>query len=270
MRCRFSWASSSHWRCTPRRWTGAEQARAFFFGIDGDRLSDPATWRAAAGQAFYSLGIGQGVLIAYGSFVPAGTNLLRSTTAVALTNSAVSIISGLLVFAIVFTFDIPPAAGSELSFTAFPRVFGEMAGGRVGRDGVLRPALPGGIHVVHRGDGRGDVGDTGRSRGGTGPRRGQSGLIAALGVPSALSFTGIGLRVGGVPFLDWLDQLTGAGAIVVIGLLGAAVLARSLPRRRLVAASGVDPIRLGRLSPSVRASCSAGPSLLPRWLWSPT
>jgi neurotransmitter:Na+ symporter, NSS family len=226
---------------------GAEQARAFFFGIDGDRLSDPATWRAAAGQAFYSLGIGQGVLIAYGSFVPAGTNLLRSTTAVALTNSAVSIISGLLVFAIVFTFDIPPAAGSELSFTAFPRVFGEMAGGAwvaMVFFGLLFLAgftsCIGGTVVVMSAI-RDEVG-VGRAAAWT------VGTIAALGVPSALSFTGVGLRVGGVPFLDWLDQLTGAGAIVVIGLLGAAVLARSLPRRRLVAASGVDPIRLGRFA----------------------
>lgn len=75
-----------------------------------------------------------------------------------------------------------------------------------------------------------------------------------LGVPSALSFIYVGLSIGGEPVLDRIDQFTGAGAIVVLRLLGAAVLARTLPKRTLVAAFNADPLRFGRrLTPGPRA-----------------
>ena len=43
---------------------GAGEVRSFYFGLDSANLVDPDTWRAAAGQAFYSIGVGQGILIA--------------------------------------------------------------------------------------------------------------------------------------------------------------------------------------------------------------
>lgn len=225
---------------------GGGEARSFLFTTT-DGLTDTATWRAAAGQAFYSVGVGQGVLIAYGSYVPAGTNLLRSTTIVASTNALVSIVSALMVFGVVFSFDIPPGVGSELSFTAFPRVFDEIAGG--GALGVLFFALLflagftsclGGAIVVLSA-----LRDESRMT----HRRSAVitiGTITALGVPSALSFTDVGVEVAGRPFLDRVDQFTGSGLIVVLGILGAALLARGLPRRALRAAFGANPIRVGR------------------------
>src|SRR5690606_9878674 len=105
---------------------GSSEARSFYLGMRGSDLLSPNTWRAAAGQAFYSLGVGQGVLLAYGSYVPAGTNLVRSTALIAATNSGISIVAGLMVFPIVFTFGIAPDVGTELSFTAFPRVFAQL------------------------------------------------------------------------------------------------------------------------------------------------
>lgn len=234
---------------------GAAEARSFYFGVDTDSLLRPDTWRAAAGQAFYSMGIGQGILVAYGSFVPAGANLLRSTSVIAVTNSIVSIISGLMVFAVVFTFGIEPTAGSELSFTAFPPVFSQLAGGAVLAVvffGLL--FLAGftsciGASVV--------AVSTVRDEFSISRRLGAFLTVAVvmlLGIPSALSFTDVGLSIGGEPVLDRIDQFTGAGAIVVLGLLGAAVLARTLPNRTLVAAFNADPLPLGRrLAPGPRA-----------------
>ncbi|MFP3883052.1 MAG: sodium-dependent transporter [Actinomycetota bacterium] len=234
---------------------GAAEARDFYFGVDTDSLLRPDTWQAAAGQAFYSLGIGQGILIAYGSFVPAGANLLRSTSVIAVTNSIVSVISGLMVFAVVFTFGIEPTAGSELSFTAFPPVFSQLAGGA-----ILAVAFFGllflagftsciGATVV--------AVSTVRDEFSIGKRLGTFVTVTTvmlLGVPSALSFTDVRLSIGGQPVLDRIDQFTGAGAIVVLGLLGAAVLARTLPNRTLVAAFNADPLRFGRrLAPVPRA-----------------
>lgn len=228
---------------------GAAEARSFYFGVTGEQLLDPATWRAAAGQAFYSVGVGQGVLIAYGSFVPAGTNLIRSTATIALTNAAVSLVAGLMVFSVVFTFGISPGAGSELSFTAFPRVFSEVPGGDVLAVAFFAllflagfTSCLGGTIVVLSAL-RDELGA--RARAAT--TLSVWGVVL-LGVPSALSFTEAGLTLAGRPVLDRVDQFTGSGVIVVLGLLGAAVLARALPRRALAAVFDADVRRIGRLS----------------------
>lgn len=241
---------------------GAGEARAFYLRAEAVHLLDPATWRAAAGQAFYSIGVGQGMLIAYGSFVPAGTNLLRSTTVIALINSAVSIVSGLLVFAVVFTFDISPSSGSELSFTAFPEAFAALPGG-----GVLAVAFFGLLFLAGFTSclGIGTVLLAGvRDELRISPRMSATAVGAAvlIGVPSALSFTDVGLTVGGQPVLDRVDQWTGSGLIVVLGLVGAAVLARRLPTRSLTAAFGADTVRIGgvRIGPRL---VLAWASLLP-------
>ena len=209
---------------------GAGQARDFYFGFDRGRLLSAQTWQRAAGQSFYSLGVGQGILIAYGSFVPAGTNTIRSTAMIAATNSAVSITAGLLVFPIVYTFGISPTSGSELSFTAFPRVFETVEGGRylgilffwilfvAGFTSCLSGALV--VSAVVRDELK------------VGARRAAvlvTAIIAVAGIPSALSFSSVGLDVRGEPFLDVIDRLAGAGAMVVAGLLGAAVIAWRMP-----------------------------------------
>ncbi len=227
---------------------GASEARSFYLGLDASALAQGDTWRAAAGQAFYSLGVGQGVLIAYGSYVPAGTNLVRSTSMIAATNSGISIVAGLMVFPIVFTFGIAPDVGSELSFTAFPRVFEQLAGGAYLAIAFFfllflagfTSCLGGAIVVMSAV--RDELGLTRR-------RAAQltTGVIVVLGIPSALSFTQVGVTLGGRPFLDRMDQVTGAGVLVVLGLGGAALLALRLPKRRLIASFNARPFRVGRL-----------------------
>ena len=61
-----------------------------------------------------------------------------------------------------------------------------------------------------------------------------TGATVALGIPSALSFTPVDLSFGGRPFLEWVDQITGSGVGVVVGIGGAALIAWLLPRRALI------------------------------------
>jgi len=239
---------------------GAGEAREFYFGLEAQRLADPGLWSAAAGQAFYSLGIGQGVLIAYGSYLPSGTNLIRSTGLIAATNSSISIIAGLMVMGFVFTFDLPADAGSELSFTVFPRIFQELPAGEFLAVGFFVLLFVAGFTsclggaVVVMAAARDELHLSRKVA-----ARWVAGVIVLLGIPSALSFTSVGLTVAGRPFLDRVDQATGSGVIVVLGLLGAALLARKLPTRALAAAFDSDEWRVGavRLGPRALIGWSA-------------
>jgi NSS family neurotransmitter:Na+ symporter len=73
-------------------------------------------------------------------------------------------------------------------------------------------------------------------------------IVTALGIPSALSFTSVGLTVGGKPFLDMMDQIAGSGVVVVAGIIGASLIAWLLPRDRFIRAINAPPRHLGPIS----------------------
>lgn len=232
---------------------GASESLGFLAKIDSDYLFDAGTWRAAAGQAFYQMGIGQGFLIAYGSYSPAGLNLAKATGVMALANAAVAIASAAMIFPIVFTFDISPAAGAQLAFTAFPAVLADLpystavgiiffgllfiaaftsclGGSAVAiatvRDELHLRAQPAALLVI--------------------------GVIVAAGVPSALSYTPAGWELGGLPVLDAIDRTTGSGVVIAVGMLGCALIAWRMSSRRLILAIRMRRTRIAGLPLSGR------------------
>ena len=101
----------------------------FLFRFDASSL----TWRAileAMGLAFFTLSIGMGAIMAYGAYMPANASIGQTVLVVALFDSLVAIISGLIIFSIVFaTPGIEPSAGPGLMFISLPVAFGNMPGG---------------------------------------------------------------------------------------------------------------------------------------------
>ncbi|MBT5002909.1 MAG: sodium-dependent transporter, partial [Porticoccaceae bacterium] len=101
----------------------------FLFSFDLDAL----TWRGileAMGQAFFTLSIGMGAIMAYGAYMPQNANIGKTILIVALFDSLVAIISGLIIFSIVFaTPGIEPTEGPGLMFISLPVAFGSMPGG---------------------------------------------------------------------------------------------------------------------------------------------
>jgi len=239
--------------------SGAGEAREFYFSFDLERFLEPKTWQMAAGQAFYSLAIGQGFLITYGSYIPRSVNIVNSSAAIAATNAVISITSGLMVFAIVFTFGIAPDTGSQLSFTAFPKIFGGVPGGLfigiafyillfmaaftscVGGLAVVLAPIRDEFHMSRRRAALIVVA-----------------IVTALGIPSALSFTSMGLTIGGKPFLDVMDQITGSGVVVAAGIVGAALIAWLLPRAHLFKAMNARSHRVGPIMLSPQWMISVG------------
>ncbi len=111
------------------RTPGWEQTKDFFFQVDWSRLADGKLWAFAFGQAFYTLAIGQGYLVTYGSFIPRQTHVPRACLIVAGTETSVALLAGWMIFPFVFSLGMEPAEGSQLAFVTMPRVFEDMVCG---------------------------------------------------------------------------------------------------------------------------------------------
>lgn len=103
---------------------------AFMFEPQFDALTGPAVL-AALGQAFFSLSVGMGAIMAYGAYLPREASIARTSIAVALADTSIAIVSGLVIFPIVFANGLDPAAGPGLVFQSLPLAFGQMPGGVV-------------------------------------------------------------------------------------------------------------------------------------------
>jgi NSS family neurotransmitter:Na+ symporter len=101
---------------------------AFLFKPDWSKL----TWDTvltAMGQAFFTLSIGMGAVMAYGAYLPEETSIPGSATAVAISDTSIALLAGLVIFPLVFANGMDPADGPGLVFVTLPLAFGQMPGG---------------------------------------------------------------------------------------------------------------------------------------------
>lgn len=110
---------------------GAAQAVDFLFKPDFSNFFSPKMWALAFGQAFYSLSIGQGYLITYGSFLSNKIKMPRATAIIAGFETSVALIAGFMVFPIVFTFGLNLTEGTQLVFETLPIGFQNIPFGSV-------------------------------------------------------------------------------------------------------------------------------------------
>ena len=105
-----------------------DEGVAFMFTPDFDRL----TWGsvlAALGQAFFTLSIGMGAIMAYGAYLPEETSITSASAAVVTADTSIAMLAGLAIFPLVFANGLDPADGPGLVFDTLPLAFGQMAGG---------------------------------------------------------------------------------------------------------------------------------------------
>lgn len=89
----------------------------------------PQAMLEAMGQAFFTLSVGMGAIMAYGAYLPEGTSILRTSVWVVVTDTIVALLAGLIIFPIVFANGLDPASGPGLIFETLPLAFGSMPGG---------------------------------------------------------------------------------------------------------------------------------------------
>jgi len=97
-----------------------------FYLIPDFSLINVQTVYSALGQAFFSLSLGMGALITYGSYVSKTDNISSSATLVVTTDTLVAFLAGLLIFPLVFSQGQTPEQGPGLVFVVLPGIFQEM------------------------------------------------------------------------------------------------------------------------------------------------
>ncbi|WP_135079029.1 sodium-dependent transporter [Terasakiella sp. SH-1] len=107
---------------------GAEKGLEFFLSPDFSKVT-AETFNGALSQAFFSLSIGMGAMITYGSYLNKSENLGKSALWVSSLDSSVAVLAGLLILPAVFAFGFDPSAGPGLTFITLPAVFAQMPGG---------------------------------------------------------------------------------------------------------------------------------------------
>jgi len=109
---------------------GSGEGIAYLFNPDFSKLT-PSVILTAMGQAFYSLSLGMGVMITYGSYLNRETNIFSSTATIAGLDMGIAILAGIAIFPAVFAMGLEPTAGEGLTYQALPLVFNQLPFGMV-------------------------------------------------------------------------------------------------------------------------------------------
>jgi NSS family neurotransmitter:Na+ symporter len=201
-------------------WTGL----AYLFAPDWQAFARPQIYLAALGQAFFSLGLAMGVLVTYGSYIPADARLPAAALTIALGDTLFAVVAAVVIFPAVFSFGFNPEQGPGLAFVVLPEVFWRMTAGQavgIAFFGLLVLAAVTSlvalveICVAYLNEAWG----MGRNR--------AIALVGAsaflLGIPSALSLGMLsGVRIAGQSILDAVDF---AASNILLPLSGLAVAA---------------------------------------------
>lgn len=181
----------------------------FLFSFDASKITGEALL-AALGHAFFTLSLASGAILTYGSYIPDGQSIARTTFIVAIADTCVALLAGLAIFPIIFANGMDPSAGPGLIFMSLPLAFQQMPFGTT--FGVLFfamvsiAALTSAISMIEA------------SVAYLNEKYGVSRIKAAAGagvvllVISLLAMLSFNLLAGWTPlgknFFDWLDYLT--------------------------------------------------------------
>ena len=204
---------------------GAHSGLHFYLTANFKYLLNINTWILGFSQAFFSLSIGYGILITYGSYLSDKDNIFKESLGIAIADTLIALVGGLLIFPIVFTFGLNPAAGSELSFISMPAAFTLLPFGKIlGFFFFLLlfiAAITSAVSMM-------EVGISTFVDELKWTRKKSSVLLSIvifiLAIPSLLTYLGKGLFIKGVPFIEFADNLFGSLLLFSAALLCLTVL----------------------------------------------
>ena len=112
---------------------GATEGLTYYLSPNLSSLLDPAVYNAALGQAFFSLSLGMGAMITYGSYLNKRAGIAGSAVWVVVLDTSIALLAGFIIFPSGFSipgFD-PSSSGPGLIFTVLPRLFAALPGGNL-------------------------------------------------------------------------------------------------------------------------------------------
>ncbi|CCB89188.1 uncharacterized sodium-dependent transporter yhdH [Simkania negevensis Z] len=107
---------------------GGAKGISFVFKPDWSHIT-PTAILMALGQAFFSLSLGQGTMVTYGSYIGKNENLPSTCVPITLFGICISLLAGIAIFTIVFSSGMEPTAGESLMFQTLPIIFSKLPGG---------------------------------------------------------------------------------------------------------------------------------------------
>lgn len=110
--------------------SGALEGLEFYLAPDFSKLR-PQTFPTALGQAFFSLSLGMGAMITYGSYIRKREDLVASAGIVCLFDTMIALLAGLIIFPALFHAGLDPASGVGLVFQVLPPLFATLPGGQL-------------------------------------------------------------------------------------------------------------------------------------------
>jgi neurotransmitter:Na+ symporter, NSS family len=212
---------------------GFGQALDFLFGFELGKLSS-AGLLAAMGHAFFTLSLASGAILTYGSYLPDGSSIARTTFTVAICDTLVALMAGLAIFPVIFANGMDPASGPGLIFMSLPLAFQQMPFGTLLEIiffvMLTMAALTSAISMIEA-----TVAWLNESKGVSRTRAawGTGIMLWIVSTLAMLSFNvGADWTLAGKTFFDWLDYLTSRW-MMPLGGLGMALLAGFVLRNEI-------------------------------------
>lgn len=188
----------------------AGEGLRFLFEPDWSLIT-PVALLTALGQAFFTLSVGQGTMVTYGSYLSKEENIVKSCIPILLMDTFVSILAAMVVFMIAFSAHVEPDSGPALLFHTLPLVLSQISGGYVMSILffliVVLAALTSEISAMEPTIAY-LIDEKGWNRHGAVLACGIGAFL--LGVPSALSYSLLkNATFSGMPFVDWMASICG-------------------------------------------------------------
>ena len=105
------------------------KAMSFLFAPDFSNVTSD-TLLQAMGQAFFSLSLGMGSIMAYGAYMPKDQKVVSTSFTVASLDTLIAVLAGLAIFPIIFAFNLEPNSGPGLVFVSMLSAFNQMQFGQ--------------------------------------------------------------------------------------------------------------------------------------------
>jgi NSS family neurotransmitter:Na+ symporter len=188
-------------------------------------------WVAAFGQAFFSLSVGEGILLTYGSYMAKDQDITKAALIITFADLFVALLAGAVIFPIVFTYGLSPTVGAELAFTTLPIAFSLMPAGQffaIAFFAVLFfAALTSAVSMLEV-----CVAAVDEALGWTRKKSTAvlTGVLLVVSMFPALSYSAASLSLFEIPFLDIMDETVGTLGLHIAAVLLTVCFTWFLPR----------------------------------------